>query len=76
MSSTGGDGHGRGRPYAPAAVELIGRDHELAEVAERVLGGRRLVTVIGPGGIGKTAWRWPSWTDSGARSRSGPTWST
>jgi predicted ATPase len=35
-------------------MELIGRDHELAELVRR-LAARRLVTVIGPGGIGKTA---------------------
>jgi predicted ATPase len=34
---------------------IIGRDRELADVVERVTAGRRLVTVIGPGGIGKTS---------------------
>jgi predicted ATPase len=34
---------------------IIGRDRELAEVVERITAGRRLVTVIGPGGIGKTS---------------------
>jgi non-specific serine/threonine protein kinase len=35
-------------------VELIGRDAELTRVADR-LRERRLVTLVGPGGIGKTA---------------------
>ncbi len=35
-------------------MELIGRDRELAELVDR-LRRRRLVTVVGPGGIGKTA---------------------
>jgi predicted ATPase len=35
-------------------VELIGRDLELAEAVER-LGDHRLVTIIGPGGMGKTS---------------------
>ncbi len=34
-------------------MELIGRDAELGEVIDR-LSARRLVTIIGPGGIGKT----------------------
>ncbi len=38
-----------------AFVELIGRDVEQAEVAGRIASGRRLVTVIGPGGVGKTS---------------------
>lgn len=33
---------------------LVGRDHELDIVSERVL-TRRLVTIVGPGGVGKTA---------------------
>ncbi len=38
----------------PAAVDaLIGRERELAEL-ERLLAGSRLVTLTGPGGIGKT----------------------
>ncbi|MGH9133465.1 MAG: ATP-binding protein, partial [Ilumatobacteraceae bacterium] len=35
-------------------MQLIGRDHELAALRER-LASRRIVTVIGPGGIGKTS---------------------
>ena len=35
-------------------VELVGREAELALVADR-LADRRLVTLVGPGGIGKTA---------------------
>jgi predicted ATPase/DNA-binding SARP family transcriptional activator len=35
-------------------VELVGRDAELAEL-DRLLATRRLVEVLGPGGIGKTA---------------------
>jgi predicted ATPase len=38
----------------PPYVELLGRDREVAEVEARLL-GRRLVTIVGPGGIGKTA---------------------
>ncbi len=34
-------------------MELIGRDSDLAEIGQR-LGNRRLVTLTGPGGIGKT----------------------
>ena len=41
-------------PTPEGAVELIGRDAELAALVER-LSGRRLVTVTGPGGVGKTA---------------------
>jgi len=36
-------------------VELIGRDDDVAEVRSRFATGRRLVTLTGPGGIGKTA---------------------
>ena len=35
-------------------MELVGRDNELADVLDR-LGRKRLVTITGPGGIGKTA---------------------
>ncbi len=34
---------------------LIGREHELVEVVARVDEGRRLITIVGPGGIGKTS---------------------
>ncbi|GAA1593015.1 BTAD domain-containing putative transcriptional regulator [Actinomadura kijaniata] len=41
-------------PPLPAPLTpLIGRDHALAEV-ERLLDGARLVTLTGPGGVGKT----------------------
>ena len=36
------------------ASPLIGRDDEVAELSEMLTTGRRLVTVIGPGGMGKT----------------------
>ncbi|HEX6419788.1 MAG TPA: BTAD domain-containing putative transcriptional regulator [Acidimicrobiales bacterium] len=39
----------RPRPAAP----LVGRDHELATLGRRI-GEERLVTVVGPGGVGKT----------------------
>jgi predicted ATPase/class 3 adenylate cyclase len=35
-------------------VELLGRDREASEIQQR-LQSRRLVTIVGPGGIGKTA---------------------
>ena len=34
-------------------MSLLGRDRELADLVDR-LGRRRLVTVVGPGGVGKT----------------------
>jgi predicted ATPase len=36
-------------------MDLVGREIELAEMHERLAGGRRLVTIVGPGGVGKTA---------------------
>jgi predicted ATPase len=36
-------------------VQLIGREPEVEEIRSRLRAGRRLVTVVGPGGIGKTA---------------------
>lgn len=35
-------------------MELIARERELAEVIGRVAEGRRLLSIVGPGGIGKT----------------------
>ncbi len=37
----------------PLRTELIGRDEELADIAA-LLGRERLVTIVGPGGVGKT----------------------
>ena len=36
-------------------AELVGRDAELARLGSLIDGGARLVTVVGPGGIGKTS---------------------
>lgn len=35
-------------------VELLGRDREAREAEQRLL-NRRLLTIVGPGGIGTTA---------------------
>lgn len=35
-------------------TRLIGRDGDVAALAARLLGGQRLVTLVGPGGVGKT----------------------
>lgn len=59
VSSTGRDardapGRTRGPAHLPAAVTpLVGRERELRETA-RALGRTRLLTLIGPGGAGKT----------------------
>jgi predicted ATPase/transcriptional regulator with XRE-family HTH domain len=42
-------------PHLPPAVSLIGRESALDDLRELVLGGARLVTVTGPGGVGKTS---------------------
>jgi predicted ATPase len=45
---------GRSRAVLPAPIsEFVGRDREQAEVAT-LLGQRRMITLIGPGGAGKT----------------------
>ena len=43
-------------PHNPpaASTPLIGRVRELAELERLSAEGRRLVTVVGPGGVGKT----------------------
>lgn len=51
------DGPLRGLPTRrpPAALTtLVGRDDELGALTAAVGGGRRLITLIGPGGVGKT----------------------
>lgn len=50
---------GRTQPRRTSALPrpltaLVGRAGEVADVTERLLGGARLVTLVGPGGIGKT----------------------
>nr|WP_281366571.1 BTAD domain-containing putative transcriptional regulator [Nocardioides thalensis] len=42
------------RPLPSPDVPLVGRQHERAEVV-RLLAGHRLVTIAGPGGVGKTS---------------------
>jgi len=51
----GGAGSGRGgvHGFAVALTSFVGRAEQLAEVAG-LLGECRLVTVTGPGGVGKT----------------------
>ena len=44
----------RARPNLPASSSLIGREEEVAAVRDLV-GSTRLVTLVGPGGAGKTA---------------------
>jgi len=41
------------RPLPKPLTELVGRQHETGQVA-RLIAERRLVTLVGPGGIGKT----------------------
>ncbi|MBO0883626.1 MAG: ATP-binding protein, partial [Mycobacterium sp.] len=38
----------------PARGELVGRERELDRIGALLMGSARLVTLIGPGGIGKT----------------------
>ncbi|GCD96922.1 helix-turn-helix transcriptional regulator [Embleya hyalina] len=42
------------RPRSEPPTSFVGRRHELAELKRLFESGRRLVTLIGPGGIGKT----------------------
>jgi len=44
-----------GRPRTPASKNrFLGRSREMAEIRDLIEGGHRLVTVIGPAGVGKT----------------------
>lgn len=43
----------RGAPPRPR-TPTIGRDRELAALSEQLAAGRRLVTIVGPGGVGKS----------------------
>ncbi|MFP3854871.1 MAG: ATP-binding protein, partial [Anaerolineales bacterium] len=46
---------GRPRPFPPQATPFLGREHELSEVIARLRDPDcRLLSLIGPGGIGKT----------------------
>jgi predicted ATPase len=36
------------------STNFIGRDHELAEIIRLLAGDARLLTLVGPGGVGKT----------------------
>jgi predicted ATPase len=75
-------GSGRGRPASaprlPAPMSsLVGREEDLAGILAALLGGTRMLTLTGPGGVGKTrlaleaAWAlsrqgrevWPAWLD-------------
>ena len=56
-----------GRMPAPVSP-LIGRERELSTVRDALLSGRRLVTLIGPGGVGKSRLL----LDVGARFRADP----
>ena len=54
LAASGGHGAGQRRWQLPADVSgFVGRSGELAQLAG-LLGGARLVTVAGPGGVGKT----------------------
>jgi predicted ATPase len=44
----------RPAPAVPAVDDFVGRTREVEEALRLVAGGQRLVTLLGPGGIGKT----------------------
>ncbi len=44
---------GRGSSLPPTQTSFVGRERELVEI-KRLLPSRRLLTIVGPGGIGKT----------------------
>jgi predicted ATPase/class 3 adenylate cyclase/DNA-binding CsgD family transcriptional regulator/tetratricopeptide (TPR) repeat protein len=48
------DGPARRHNLPLQTTSFVGRTAEMAELASLVAGGRQLVTVVGPGGIGKT----------------------
>ena len=48
-----GDRPARGLSLTEQAASFVGREAEIAEVSD-ALEGARLVTIVGPGGIGKT----------------------
>lgn len=53
LASAGARRRSRPRPLPAETTELLGRDEELADLADR-LREERLVTLTGPGGVGKT----------------------
>ncbi len=77
MGTVAGSGVGAGRARrdrraaGSAPSRFVGRARELAELSDAVERGERLVTVVGPAGVGKTriahellarlAGRWPAW---------------
>ena len=49
-----GDGVAAGETLPTRMTSFVGRDAELTEIAQLLTAGNRLVTLTGPGGIGKT----------------------